>query len=141
MLHAQASRDRLVAAADQQAAYQSYVPAAISGMGQAMANAASSIVGGGDVSACKLLNGDWQAGPFTVLSCAPDRLVLGPASSNACLDVLTVRPEAELEGAVGGLLGAGWFEDLDCRCSAACHGPLKALACWLHEHTMRSAGS
>eukprot|EP00891_Asterochloris_glomerata_P004634 jgi/Astpho2/4634/Aster-00206 len=50
VLHAQASRDRLVAAADQQAAYQSYVPAAISGMGAAVANAASSIVGGGDVN-------------------------------------------------------------------------------------------
>lgn len=70
VLHAQASRDRLVAAADQQAAYQSYVPAAISGMGAAVANAASSIVGGGDVSACEMLNGDRQAGSFMALSCA-----------------------------------------------------------------------
>ena len=53
VLHARASRDRLVAAADQQASYQSYVPAAISGMGAAVANAASSIVGGGDVSAAR----------------------------------------------------------------------------------------
>ena len=125
MFHAQASKDRLVAAADQQAAYQSYVPAAFAGMGAAVANAASSIVGGGDVSACNMLKGDWQAGPFMVLSCAPNRLVVGLASSNKSL-VCTQPGQSQVSGCCWWSLDcmpcAASFKDLSCRSSAACGG-------------------
>ena len=101
VIHAQASRDRLVAAADQQAAYQSYVPAAIAGMGAAVANAASSIVGGGDVSACRMLSGDRQACPCMVLSCAPPQA--GARALQAPSQSLVCQARAKCWDAVGGL--------------------------------------